>query len=73
MSLFGKKEKKTVPDISPESTDLQKLLKEREKQEEEFEAKWKNTMLDEAYKIDTMEYEKMVRELKEHLSSSAKE
>ena len=68
------------------SNDLLSLLKEREKKEKELEKKWdkrldrkytdkalkaaKNTMLSDAYKIDTMEYEKMVKELKEHLGHS---
>lgn len=79
MALFRTKTK--------EQKELEKLLKEREKKEKKIRKAWekrldyvytdkalkaaKNVMLQRAYNIDSMQYEKMVRELRENLHNNS--
>ena len=87
MSLFRKdKPPKNSPSISKQK-ELEKLLKEREKKEKKIRKAWEkrldyvytdkelkaanNVMLERAYNIDSMQYEKMVRELRENLHNNS--
>lgn len=76
MNLFGKKT----------GNEIKKLIKEREKKDKEIEKKWgqranlkysqenlktaRKTMETEAMKIDSLEYEKITKELKERLEKT---
>lgn len=71
---------------SSKEKDLKKLIKEKIKKDKEADKAWeqrlsykydadnlkkaKNMMLDQAKTIDSMEYEKITRELKERLNGS---
>ena len=85
MSLFRKDKPTKNESPVNKQKELEKLLKERAKKEKKLQRAWKkrldesytdaalkaakNILLERAYNIDEMQYEKMVTELKEHLKA----